>query len=227
MIQRFKEDVLRNDLRGKDDVVVFCPLSSIQTRLYEHILSLPDFDNCRCVLVLYFFIPDFSNYFVVVFRYYGNPCPNCDSGKPRSNCCSAIYTIPLCRDATGNQASEPLRMDTRAHIWRKLHKKQQKAATATSDKSSKATADSSESVKAIGAVVPVSDGPVDITPPGTTTTTTSNTTTTTVAVAVASKDPSLLSEYDECPRCPTCVSLPCVTILLKIASHPMLLQVIM
>jgi hypothetical protein len=43
--------------------------------------------------------------------------------------------------------------------------------------------------------------------------------------ACEAKDPSLISEYDECPRCPTCVSLPCVTILLKIASHPMLLQV--
>jgi hypothetical protein len=154
----------------------------------------------------------FRSYFIVnacmFCRHYGHLCPNCERGKIRSKCCSAMYTIPLCRNDSGQHAKVPLRIDTRAHVWRKLHKKRP-------------------------AISPIKGIPKKINPP------------TPIALEVADlapgqlssrhisttpeisevRDPSLIQAYDECPRCPTCVSLPCVTILLKVVSHPMLLQV--
>lgn len=47
MLQRKKEDVLADRLKGKREIVVFCELSELQKRLYLHILSLPDFNNVK------------------------------------------------------------------------------------------------------------------------------------------------------------------------------------
>eukprot|EP01041_Mallomonas_annulata_P001169 gene1169-2269_t len=129
MLQRFKEDVLGDELLGKDDVIVFCEMSPLQTDIYAHILSLPDFDNVRYLSVL---------------------CP-CKSGKKRSNCCKSYYSIPLIRNDDNNASSNEI--DKRAVMWNQLHP----------------------------------DGMA-------------------------------------CDKCPSCLILPCISKLLKVASHPSLIQ---
>lgn len=46
-LSRKKEDVLRNKLKKKTEKVVFCELTDVQNRIYEHVLKLPDFDLLR------------------------------------------------------------------------------------------------------------------------------------------------------------------------------------
>ena len=47
LLQRKKEEVLADRLKGKREIVVFCELSDLQKRIYTHLLSLPDFDNVK------------------------------------------------------------------------------------------------------------------------------------------------------------------------------------
>jgi len=124
LLQRMKTDVLSGQLLGKDDIVVFCELSSIQGKLYQHILSLPDVDNARRYLSL---------------------CP-CGKGVKRRDCCEE-YQVPLLRDA-GVPGIDP-----RAVIWRQNH-----------------------------------------------------------------------ADDEPCSHCPSCIILPAITKLSKVASHPALLQ---
>jgi SNF2 family DNA or RNA helicase len=85
-------------LKGKDEVIVLCDLSPIQQELYQHCLSLPDFDN---------------------IRYHTSMC-SCGSGKTRGKCCPH-YRIPYRRDTAGN-VLEPLTIDPRAAMWSNFHK---------------------------------------------------------------------------------------------------------
>ncbi|CAM9419002.1 unnamed protein product [Chrysoparadoxa australica] len=118
MLQRFKREVLVDDLPSKSQFVVFCPLSKVQRRLYKHILSLPDFQGCARAT---------------------DPC-DCGREDVRGKCC---YKIPM---SDGD-------IDPRAVIWLEQHE-----------------------------------------------------------------------EREECRKCPTCVGLPCLSKLQKVANHPMLLQ---
>ncbi|CAM9726001.1 unnamed protein product, partial [Ectocarpus fasciculatus] len=113
MLQRFKEVELSDELKSKEDIVVFCSLSDIQSRIYEHLLSLHDFDNCR---------------------FHHAECP----------CGSAL-------ERKGDQ----------------LH----------------------------------------------------------CVTNSSSEDKLLCEEYEDCPSCPHCISLPCIMTLMKVASHPLLFQV--
>ena len=76
---------------GKKDNVIFCNPSDLQKELYEHILSLPDFDNVR---------------------YCNAMCP-CGSGVKRSDCC-VQYQVPY-----KNVSSREI--DERAVVWRSAH----------------------------------------------------------------------------------------------------------
>lgn len=98
MLQRFKEVELRTELKSKDDIVVFCALSSLQRRMYKHLLSLPDYDNCR---------------------YSKHPCP-CGSGNSRRICCNQ-YRVPL-------RADSNYEINPSAYGWRKCHRSPDKAA---------------------------------------------------------------------------------------------------
>lgn len=98
ILRRLKEDVLSDVLKGKDDMIVFCELSPLQTALYKHMLALPDFDNDR---------------------YSTSPCP-CGSGEKRGMCCQEQYKAPYLRvRADGSDYINKL--DPRAVIWRIMH----------------------------------------------------------------------------------------------------------
>lgn len=54
-LRRTKEEVLQSELPDKDERIVFCDLSDMQKRIYQHMLELPDFrllrfssDPCDC-----------------------------------------------------------------------------------------------------------------------------------------------------------------------------------
>lgn len=155
MLQRFKEVELSDELKSKEDIVVFCSLSDIQSRIYEHLLSLHDFDNCR---------------------FHHAECP-CGSALERKGCCEK-YRVPLLRDT----AITDRRIDPRAYIWRKAHATAIQQFTGESDQLHCVTNSSSE-------------------------------------------DKLLCEEYEDCPSCPHCISLPCIMTLMKVASHPLLFQV--
>jgi SNF2 family DNA or RNA helicase len=90
LLQRTKTGVLGDELKGKDDIIVFCEMTPLQVgmplfyqyylisvwqrRLYQHILSLPDIDNAR---------------------YFLQPCP-CGSRTLRKACCE-MYKVPYKR----------------------------------------------------------------------------------------------------------------------------------
>ncbi|KAL3912179.1 MAG: hypothetical protein SGILL_006986, partial [Bacillariaceae sp.] len=44
MIERKKEDVLRDELPDKDEQLVLCSLSKLQKEVYSHVIELPDFE---------------------------------------------------------------------------------------------------------------------------------------------------------------------------------------
>lgn len=44
LIERFKKDVLLDQLPKKTEKVVFCELSKMQRDVYKHVVELPDFD---------------------------------------------------------------------------------------------------------------------------------------------------------------------------------------
>ena len=126
ILRRTKGEVLPQ-LRelGKEEIIVYCKLSKIQSDMYSHILSLPDFDNVR---------------------FFNRKCP-CGSGIQRSDCCPK-YIKPYIRESNNRE------VDISAAIWRAMHHND----------------------------------------------------------AV-------------CEKCPTCVCLPCIQVLMKLANHPSLLQV--
>lgn len=41
------KSVIEHELKGKDDIIVFCELSELQKTIYKHLLCLPDFHNAR------------------------------------------------------------------------------------------------------------------------------------------------------------------------------------
>ena len=52
-LQRKKETVLRDELPEKEERVILCELSDLQKRIYQHMLTLPDYDllkkaQCPC-----------------------------------------------------------------------------------------------------------------------------------------------------------------------------------
>lgn len=101
VLRRMKEDVLGDQLKGKDDMIVFCELSPLQTALYKHLLSLPDFDNDR---------------------YSTTPCP-CGSGGKRGQCCRQEYKVPYTRTVSGDGSpSYTDKVDPRAVLWRLMHR---------------------------------------------------------------------------------------------------------
>lgn len=66
LLQRKKEEVLADRLKGKREIVVFCELSELQKRIYLHLLSLPDFCNVKMGSV------------------------KCSCGSGRKRCCTCI-----------------------------------------------------------------------------------------------------------------------------------------
>lgn len=90
-----KKDILTGifELKGKEEIIVFCDLSPVQRKLYEYILSLPDFDNAK----------------------NSNKVCNCkdSDGSLRKYCCMK-FIVPYRRD--GSEVIDP-----RAVVWRKQH----------------------------------------------------------------------------------------------------------
>ena len=85
-----------NRLKGKEEHVVLCDCTPLQKNLYMHLLSLPDFDNCR---------------------NYEQTCP-CGVGHGMRKDCCIQYVIPLLRgpQADGNT------LDPRAILWLQQHR---------------------------------------------------------------------------------------------------------
>ena len=166
MIQRFKEVVLCDELQGKEDIVVFCSLTPLQKRIYQHLLSLPDFDNCR---------------------YGKSECP-CGSGEPRKTCCIQ-FILPLNRDDISRGVRT---IDERAYIWRKMHFKAP-LSISSPDKNNNFISNNTDSLE-----------------------------------EKSFSDVNSYLDAESCKsrgKCPTCVSLPCIQMLSKVASHPWLLQI--
>lgn len=89
----------KNKLRDKEEIIVLCDLSPLQKDLYRHLLSLPDFDNCR--------------------RYEEEcPCGGCP-GEKRKLCCNDMYCLPYIRPAPGQPFLAEI--DSRAVQWKQLH----------------------------------------------------------------------------------------------------------
>ena len=61
------------ELKGKEELVVFCDLSNLQQQLYKYILSLPDFEN---------------------IKKSEKKC-NCGSNISPRSCCCPHHVIPL------------------------------------------------------------------------------------------------------------------------------------
>lgn len=95
LIQR-KKNVLTGDsaLKGKDEIIVLCDLSTLQQELYEYCLSLPDFENVR---------------------FHATLCP-CNSGAMRAKCCPE-FRFPYQRSLLPNQ----FKIDERAALWKEFH----------------------------------------------------------------------------------------------------------
>ena len=89
----------KNKLQKKEEIIVLCTATKLQKDLYRHVLSLPDFDNCRC---------------------YEEECP-CGGrpGEKRKFCCDDMYCIPFIRPGP----DQPLvsKIDPRAVQWKQLH----------------------------------------------------------------------------------------------------------
>jgi SNF2 family DNA or RNA helicase len=109
-ISRKKESLSGDSaLKGKEDYIILCDLSDLQKRMYQYVLSLPDFDNIR--------------------RQY-EPCA-CPNGRrmslQRKDCCiecSVPYIRVKSNSASTEGQAKPKKyytIDQRAVIWRQLH----------------------------------------------------------------------------------------------------------
>ncbi|TRM60071.1 P-loop containing nucleoside triphosphate hydrolase protein [Schizophyllum amplum] len=66
---RRTKDLIKHQLPNKTDEVVFCPLAPLQRKVYKRVLRLPEVQN---------------------LIHKDDPCPSCNSGKPRKSCCHAF-----------------------------------------------------------------------------------------------------------------------------------------
>ena len=115
-IHRTKADVLAGDLPMKDERVLFCELSPMQKRLYEHVLSLPDFQ-----LLKYANAPCDCGINKALFEGYNRlrtdrerldyQRRHRDDVVKRKECC---YKVPL--NPNRFKSGEPM-YDPRAMIW--------------------------------------------------------------------------------------------------------------
>lgn len=82
-----------NELKGKEEIVVICDLAPLQKKLYEYVLTLPEYE---------------------MLRYLGNDRDKCPCAN--RNKCIHSSDIPLdFSDPTGNT------IDKRAALWRSYH----------------------------------------------------------------------------------------------------------
>jgi SNF2 family DNA or RNA helicase len=121
LIERKKEDVLKDQLPTKSEQVVFCEPSPLQKRVYQHILSLPDFvliqnahNPCDCSINAGFF-QRYQRLASAAERinYYRK---NKDEIVKQKDCC---YRIPL--NPHRDEVGQP-HIDPDAAIWRMLDK---------------------------------------------------------------------------------------------------------
>jgi superfamily II DNA or RNA helicase len=121
-LQRRKIDVLKDDLPEKNERVVFCELSALQKRLYQHLMTLPDF-----VLVKYGNAPCECGINQAIFQgfkhmrtekekiaYQRN---HRDDIIPRKSCCHK-RPLNFFRFEDGEEFYDP-----RAPLWRWQHEK--------------------------------------------------------------------------------------------------------
>lgn len=146
-----KEDELADVLKGKKEIIVFCELSELQKKLYQHILRYISFAPTSSIYFslsaeISFYVnslPDFQN-----VALNSEPC-SCGSGLKRSVCCEENI-VPIYREGITRYSGS---IDPRAALWRLNHPDDQ-----------------------------------------------------------------------ACPKCPTCLVLPGINKLSRVASHPSLLQ---
>lgn len=119
-IERSKEQVLREFLPTKNEKLVLCELSPLQKQVYQHVLTLPDFDlvrkansACDCGVNAAFFQRVYclktSAQRVAFYR------ENKLSVIPRKQCCYRVPINPLYVEG-GN---EPY-IDPDAALWRMI-----------------------------------------------------------------------------------------------------------
>ena len=119
-IRRTKEEELGEELPEKNEMVLFCEPTPIQKRLYEHILSLPDYELLR-----YATSPCDCGVNRALFQGYQKMQTNKEKIDyqrrhrndivPRKECC---YKTPLNPDR--NQEDQPW-INPLATIWRNQH----------------------------------------------------------------------------------------------------------
>lgn len=119
-IQRLKTEVLKDALPQKDERVLFCELSSLQKRLYMHMMTLPDF-----VLLKYANAPCECGVNQAIFQGFKQMRTEAEKVAfqrahredivPRKKCC---YVRPL--NPSRFEAGEEF-YDPRAPLWRWQH----------------------------------------------------------------------------------------------------------
>ena len=120
MIDRKKEEVLKDQLPEKSEQVVFCELSALQKRVYRHVLQLPDFEMIRTHSA-----PCDCSVNAPIFKKYHKLKSNAErvefyrrhkqSIMTRKKCCYQIPINPRCYDE-----GQP-RIDPDAVLWRMYH----------------------------------------------------------------------------------------------------------
>ena len=118
-LERKKDQVLKNELTNKDELVMFCPLTSVQRRIYRTIMSLPDYHllrtstaPCDCGVNRRFFL----GYKKMRNRKEQIEYQRRHKGELvlRKDCCyRAPYTIR-------EEGSAPV-IDPNAVLWRNMH----------------------------------------------------------------------------------------------------------
>lgn len=124
MIERKKGDVLKDRLPDKSEQLILCELSELQKKVYQHVLSLPDFElvkkaqaPCDC---------DVNKVFFQRYQRLKSPVErldfyrrNKDQIVMRKKCC---HKIPTIRGPDGK-----VKIDPDAALWRMLdaHKNEQ------------------------------------------------------------------------------------------------------
>lgn len=202
ILARSKLDHLvgKHRLPGKDEVMVLCDMSPLQKELYTYVLSLPDFDNTK---------------------YHALPCP-CGSKAKRNECCdlfqrpcvrppqldgsSAAFSGPsadvraveMAKQATLAVRLKEKTIDSRAVIWRQFGNHHQGSSSHSPSKSKKKQRRSNTMGNDDDEGRYIEDE--------------------------NENENGNNNKNHACDRCPSCIALPCMSILSKIASHPYLLQ---
>lgn len=119
-LQRRKIDVLKDDLPEKNERVVFCELSPLQKRMYQHMMTLPDF-----VLVKYANAPCECGVNQTIFQGFKQMRTDAekvayqrnhrDDIIPRKKCCH-VRPLNIFRFDAGEEFYDP-----RAPLWRWQH----------------------------------------------------------------------------------------------------------